>query len=263
MNRPSALLRLLAAYARANAQAALEYRASLVSQALAMVINDALWVAFWASYFDRFALPGWTRADVVTLWALVATSVGLADTFFGNAGRLAGLIARGELDFYLTLPKPPLLHLLIGRMKLFAPGDVAFGLLAFGLFRRPSAVEWALFALCALTGATIVVSYGVIAGSLAFWLGRAESVAGQLFNTMVHFSTYPTPIFKGAARVLLHTLVPAAFLATVPVELLQEPRPLLAGELLAVAAALAALSGAVFRAGLSRYTSGNLLAARE
>lgn len=263
MNRPSAIARMLLVYARANAQAALEYRASLVSQALAMALNDVMWVVFWASYFDRFSLPGWTRADVVTLWAIVAASVGIAGTFFGNATRLAGLIARGELDFFLTLPKPVLLHLLVSRMNLVAPGDVAFGLLAFGLYGHPSAGSFALFCLCALTGATVVVSFCVIAGSLAFWLGRAESAASQAYGALVTFSTYPTPIFKGAARVILYTLVPAAFVGAVPVELIRQPRLLLAAELCAVAAATAAAAGAVFHAGLRRYTSGNLVAMRD
>lgn len=263
MNRPAAMARLLAAYARANAQAALEYRASFFGQTLAMALNDLMWVVFWAAYFDRFPLPGWTRADVITLWALVATSQGLVGTLFGNAPRLAGLITRGELDVFLTLPKPVLLHVLVSRMSLVAPGDVAFGVLAFAIYRHPSAGAGALFGLCAVTGTIIMVSFCVLVGSLAFWLGRVESAAGQLYTGLATFSTYPTPIFKGAARLLLHTLVPAAFIGAVPVELIRQPRWQLAGELVGVAAGMAVVAGAVFRAGLRRYTSGNLVAMRE
>lgn len=263
MNGPRAIGRLLVSYARVNAQMALEYRASLISQAAAMLINNVMWVVFMASYFDRFSLPGWTRADVITLWAVLSASVGMAEMFFGNATRLAGIITRGELDFFLALPKPVLLHLLVSRMKLVAPGDVAFGLLAFGLYGHPSAGGWALFGVCTLTGAAIMVSYAVLVGSLAFWLGRAESAASQLYNALITLSTYPAPIFKGAARVILHTAVPAALVSTLPAELIRQPRPLIAGELLACAAVWVLLAVSVFRAGLARYTSGNLVTVRE
>ena len=57
MNGPRAIGRLLTGYAHANAQGALENRASLAGQALAMLVNDVMWVVFWASYFERFSLP--------------------------------------------------------------------------------------------------------------------------------------------------------------------------------------------------------------
>lgn len=57
MNGPRAILRLLAGYVHANLQGALEYRTTLVSQALGMLINDVLWVVFWTAYYERFQLP--------------------------------------------------------------------------------------------------------------------------------------------------------------------------------------------------------------
>ena len=96
--------RFLAAYARANLQGALEYRASFISQVVAMTLNDAMWLVFWLAYFDKFrVVEGWGRAEIVTLWAVVAASFGLATTFCGNLFRLAGMIVRGELDIYLAL----------------------------------------------------------------------------------------------------------------------------------------------------------------
>jgi len=263
VNGPSSLLRLVGGYAQVNAQRALEYRSSLVSQAAGMLINNIMWVTFWAAYFDRFSLPHWSRADVISLWALASVTVGVANAFFGNAVRLAGIIERGELDFYLALPKPVLLHVLVGHMKLVALGDIAFGVLAFAVFRRPGIGECALFALGTATGATVVVAFSVVAGSLAFWLGRAETLAGFLYNGLINFSLYPRAIFRGSARVMLYTVIPAAFIAAMPVELLQQPRASLALELVAVAVGMAALATIVFRVGLRRYTSGNLLALRE
>src|SRR3712207_1580262 len=84
----------------ANLQGALEYRTSFVSQVMAMLINDAIWLIFWLAYFTSFPLvAGWGRDDIVTLWAVIAVAFGAAASLFGGAFRIAGMIVRGELDF--------------------------------------------------------------------------------------------------------------------------------------------------------------------
>lgn len=263
MTRLPASLRLLGAYLRANLQGALEYRASFASDVLSMLINNTMWIIFWVSFFERFpAVPGWGRPQIVTLWALVAAAVGLATTVFGNATRLAGLIARGELDFFLALPRPALFHVLVARMGPSALGDVLFGVAAFGACAQPGAIDWALFALLSVSGAGIVVGFCVAIGSLGFWLGNAEGLAQQAFNVLVNFSTYPTSIFRGASKILLFTVLPAGFLSFVPVEIVREHRwGWLAGHL-AVSAAFVALGSFVFSRGLRRYESGSLFVAR-
>lgn len=64
-------LAFIGAYMRANLAMVLEYRVSLVSMVAGMLINNALWVFFWALYFSRFpVVRGWTLDDVVMLWAV-------------------------------------------------------------------------------------------------------------------------------------------------------------------------------------------------
>lgn len=132
----------------------------------------------------------------MALWAVVAFGFGLATTLCGNLVQLAGMITRGELDFYLALPKPVLPHTLISKMALSAPGDILFGWLVFGLIVQPTAGQWVLFLLFTLTTALIITAFCVITQRLAFWLGNAEGLAQQLFNALITFSTYPTVIFS-------------------------------------------------------------------
>ena len=263
MNSPQAMARFFLGYLHSNVQAALEYRTSLLSQAFGMFLTNVMWVTFWSAYFGRFHLPGWSPFDVVTLWAIIAASYGLANTWCGNSVRLAGMIVRGEMDFYLALPKPVLPHALISRMHLVAPGDLVFGYLAYGLIVRPDLTHWALFAVCTVTGAVILVSFCVLAASTAFWLGSAEGIFGQLYSALINFSTYPTPIFEGAAKLMIYTVIPAGFIVGVPVELLRAPSGVLLLELVGVAVLFAATSVFTFSAGLRRYTSGNLVVLRE
>lgn len=258
------LVRFVAAYVKANFEIALEYRAAFWAQVFGMLLNDAMWLAFWGLFFRRFqTVRGYEFRDVVMVWAVAALAFGLATGLFGNAWRFATQIAQGGLDFYLVLPKPVLLHLAISAMDVSAWGDVLFGLSQFLLFVQPSPGRLALFMLVCLAAMAVLVAYGIAANSLAFWLGNAEGVARELQNTLLIFSTYPSALFGGVAKLLLFTVVPAGFVTYVPVDLLRSWSWPLAGALAGAAVLSVALAGAIFSLGLRRYESGNLLAMRE
>ena len=126
------ILRFLWAYWRANGQGAMEFRASFLAQAGAMLLNNSVWIVFWWLYFSRFpVVKGWTMEDILWLWAIAAGAVGWVSAFFGNVFRLAHMIANGHLDLYLTMPKPVLLHLLVSRMSFSAWGDILFAWILF------------------------------------------------------------------------------------------------------------------------------------
>jgi len=256
--------RFLGAYIAANLQGALEYRLSFVSQVMAMLINDVVWLIFWLAYFSTFPLvAGWGRTEIITLWAVLATSYGLADTLFGGTFRLAGMITRGELDVFLALPKPALLHMLVSRMNLTAPGDMLFGVIVYGFLVRPGLGNAALFGLFTLTGAVIFVSFGVLTQSLAFWLGSAEGLGQQFVQALITFSTYPTVIFRGAVKAMLFTVIPAGFVGYVPVQLLRAFSWPMFGGLALFVTGIAIAAVVVFHRGLRRYESGNLVLVRE
>ena len=50
---------------------------------------------------------------------------------------------------------------------------------------------------------------GIVFFSLAFWLGRVDGLARQLWDLLVTFSLYPEPLFGGALRLALFTVLPA------------------------------------------------------
>lgn len=251
------------AYVKLNLAAAMEYRVSFIAQCLGMALNDALMFFFWWIYFSRFPeIGGWGMRDVVWLWAVAATGFGLAVTVFGNSTRLATVVAQGQLDYYLCLPKHTLLHVLVSRMALGGWGDVGFGLLAFVIAGRLDAGSFVLFALLVVISMAIFVAFGVLTGSLAFFIGNAETAASQAQGALITFALYPGPMFRGWVKLLLFTVLPAAFVAHIPVELLRRFDPLLLAALLGFTAAIWAVAAVVFRLGLRRYESGNLIALR-
>ncbi|MBN1484890.1 MAG: ABC-2 family transporter protein [Chloroflexia bacterium] len=255
--------RLVLGYLRHNLMSAMAYRGAFFLQVFGMMLNNAMLLFFWWVLFNQLpSLRGWTLEHVMTLYALIALGFGLAHIFCGNGFRLAQIITRGELDYYLALPANPLLHLLVSRSSLPAWGDALFGLILY-FFAVPG--PWArlpLFVLLTVLTAFIYIAFAVLVGSLAFWVGNADNLAAQTVNALLTFGLYPIEIFPGPAQLLLYTLIPAAFVGSVPAGLLREFRPEMLGLLLAVTIAITLLAGGVFYRGLRRYESGNLVIVR-
>ena len=257
------VLRFLATYVRLNLQSALEYRVSFWGQVCAMAINDAMWVTFWALFFSRFpVVRGYEFRDVIMLWSFGAVAFGVGTALFGGAWRYAGQVAQGGLDFYLVLPKPVLLHVMVSRMSVSAWGDVLFGLICYLGLARPSPSELALFLTLSLFSAALFIAYAVIVNAAAFWLGNAEGFAEQVLNAMLTFALYPGALFSGAVKALLFTALPAGIIAWLPVGLIRQWEWSTAAALLASGSGMIALATWLFYAGLRRYESGNLLAMR-
>jgi ABC-2 type transport system permease protein len=103
----------------------------------------------------------------------------------------------------------------------------------------------------------VLTATGVIVHSLAFWAGPMDTLARQYWEFTVMFSCYPRSIFGGLLRVALFSVIPAGFVAYLPVELLRN----FAWPGLALAFGGAVVYGGlalwVFHAGLRRYESGN------
>ncbi len=238
----------------------MEYRASFLSQIVGMMINNGIYFVFWLLFFDRFQeIRGYQIDEIFMLFAVITLAYGIAFTFAGNAMGLADLIAQGRLDYYLALPRPVLPHLLFSRMGQSTIGDLTFGVIAYLFTGRFDPGSILLFVIVVLLAAVIFVTFTATAGCLAFFMGNATMLSTQLSNALLTFSLYPFGLFQGVVRLVLLTLIPAAFVGAVPVQVVQG-HDLGALALLALGALVSVIVMAVvFRIGLRRYESGSAL----
>ncbi|HUP84832.1 MAG TPA: ABC-2 family transporter protein [Acidimicrobiales bacterium] len=231
-------------------------RAGFWTQVTTMVVNDVAWVLFWALFFRRVgAVRGWDTPRVLLLLAILTTAGGIVLGLLANARAIGRLAAAGELDAALALPVQPLGHLLLRRINTTNLGDIAFGVVLFAVAGHPSFERTAIFVVGVIASAALLTGFLVATGSLSFFAGRDD--AGELgFHAMLMFAAYPVDVFGGGAKLFLSTVLPAAFVATIPARLVDDFDPRLAATLLAVATFFVALGWATFHAGLKRYTSG-------
>ena len=263
-------LRFVLAQWAVNLASAMAYRTSFLLQASFMFLNDAFWLFIWWVLLNNFPnIAGWRMGEILLMYGLSAGGWGLMVIFAANATRLSQIIAEGQLDYYLALPKNVLVHTLISRTQFDAVGDLTFGIvaLAIGCALTGSSLPLAIFFM--FTAALILAGFEVIVGSLAFFVGRSQEFSEQIGMSAVTFSMYPGGIFKGFAKFLVFFVIPAGFITYLPVETLRAVGTSntngLRGALVVLAAAVViwVIAVTVFYAGLRRYESGNQIGLRE
>ena len=235
-------------------QSELSRRASFFAQLVLMVLNDLVWIVFWLLVFShRESIRGWERDEVLVLYAIIATAYGLGLGLFYGPRRLGDRIRRRDLDPYLVQPRPVVLRVLFEKIHPPMLGDLAFGPLLFALAGPASIGAWLRFALVAVLAGSIVVAFVVAWESIAFWVEAGGEVATVAFTAMTVLSTYPAAIYAGMVKLVVFTVIPAAFIGSIPAELVLEPSWTLLGALAGAACVAWAVALTTFHAGLRRY----------
>ena len=241
-----------------NLKAAVALRGSFSIQVIFMALNNFTFFVFWWVLMRRVpSLRGWRLGDIQLLFGIVAAAFGLTVTFAGGVRYLGRLIEEGELDTLLTQPKSVLVHALGMRLQPSGFGDVLSGLIFIGWSGQVTWRAVPILAIAIIASAVVFVACGIVFFSFAFWFGKVDSAARQLWELLVTFSLYPEPLFGGMLRLALFTVLPAGFVAYLPARVVHAPsiRDMVA--LMLAAGVYLAIAVWVFHRGLRRYTSGS------
>ena len=192
-------------------------------------------------------------------YGILASAVGLAELLFGNAFTLSEIISQGRLDYYLSLPRPVLLHTIASRTIAPGIGDFTYGFLSYALSGQFSWIGLLRFILAMLPAALVFTGFLVMVQSLAFWMGRISNFSNFIFNAVITFGIYPITLFDNYAKLILFTVIPAAFIGAVPAAFILSFTWGSLAALFAGAIVFLLLAVTVFRVGLRRYESGSAI----
>ena len=253
----------LVALIATNVKASFALRGAFFIQAAAMLLNNLIFFVMWWIFFDRFhEVRGWRLPDMLAIYGTIAGAFGLSVVLMAGTRDLTRLIVEGDLDSFLGLPKSPLLQAAASRSQASGWGDMASAVLLIGLSGYLSPGRALAGSIGILCGATVFTATTIVLHSLAFWLGNTGTLSQQASEFLVLFSAYPKTIFSGALKVALFTIIPAGFIAYLPVDLIRAPNATLLATVVVSAVVYAALAGWVFDRGLRRYESGNRFGVR-
>lgn len=237
-------------------------KVTFLTNILFMMLNNATFIIQWVILLRlKNQVGGYTMREIMLLWGLAASSFGLSRILFARAFSLPDLIVSGRLDAYLVQPKNVLLGVMTSETDTSAIGDFFYGMLVMCIFCF-SIKRFFLFLLFTVTGAAILTAFALLAGSLAFWLVRAEALGTHMVGSMASFSTYPDGIFKGAVRLVLYSVIPVGMSIYLPVHIMMEFDGARLLVVLGYTLFLIAAAVMVFYRGLRRYSSSSLMQTR-
>jgi ABC-2 type transport system permease protein len=253
-------LKFLFAVWKANLQSTMEYRVSFLSQVIGMILNNSIYFLVWVIFFDRFkAVRGWGLSDMYVTFGITASAFGLVSLLFGNTFNLGDIISKGRLDYYLSFPRPVLLHAVASRSVASGMGDLTYGFLSYivsGVFSWDGMLR---FLLAILFSAVIFAAFIIIVQSLAFWIGTTSYLSGIALNAMITFAIYPITLFDTGARLILFTLIPAALMGAVPASFVHSFGWDTLAQLAMGALVFLGIAIWLFYFGLHRYESGSAI----
>ena len=241
----------------------MEYRITFVTKVIGMVINDFGLLLLWVIFFKKFpAVNGWQFHDMLLLYAIITVSFSLFGLFSGGTMELAKLVTKGELDYFLTLPKNVLWHVSVSKTEISVLGDFVFGVIMLFFAGPFSLGQLGVYVLVTLASCFLMYSFASTVQSLVFFFGNFEETAERWYWTLFGFSLYPQSVFSGWLKAIMLLVIPAFFVVSLPMQIIRSfdfPHLLL---LLAATLGFFCLSVFTFQKGLRRYESGNLINVR-
>lgn len=238
-------------------------KVTFVSNIIFMILNNACFLIQWIILFNlKETIGGYDLQDVFLLWALAASTYGVAHIICHRAFQLPELIINGKLDQFLVQPKDVLISAITSDTSISAIGDLLYGIIV--LFAcKPTIQVVALFTFFTITGAIIVIAFAVIVGSLSFWFIKADNFSENLNGAILHFATYPDSIFKNSIKLILYTVIPVGIANYMPLHVMLQFNFFEFFIVILGTIFISILSYVIFNIGLKRYSSTNLMGSRD
>lgn len=243
-----------------NLQSAMTYKVSFIMQIFGLAIGDACFAIMWTFFFKRFpVVNGWQAQDMMLLMALSSINFGLFEFFAGGIWELSKKITSAELDQHVIFPQNTLWS--VATSKSFIPGlgEVALGIFLYCIFGDLTLLPIINFISLTLLTTVILFSFQVITQSIAFYVGNFEDAAEQLFVALAFCTYTPQGSFTGIFKIIMFTVIPGFFVAELPVKLIKSFDIYNFLLLLTFTVLTFILAIFVFKRGLKRYESGNLM----
>ena len=239
----------------------LAFRADLIFEALVTVTEIAAGLAaLGIVYTQTSSLGGWSLGEAVVLLGTYQIVSGVLWTFIEpNVAWFRDQVTEGKLDDTLLKPVSSIYLASLGTCAPLWLSRVATGvaIVAVGLWELGTVPTlWGVLGwlLMLTTGIAVTWASRVLVASLAFWAPSFQP--DVLYGALWQFGRYPVSIYRQPIRFVLTYILPVAFIATIPAQVLTR-----GASLFLLAIGLGVGLGAilvvqlVWNAGLRRYTS--------
>ena len=256
-------LKLIFSYFKLNLKKEWKYKSSFFMQIIMMVLNDLFFIIQWYIIFKLVDnIGGYGFNETMLLWGVAAGGYGFSHTFFAGAWNIKDIVYDGKLDVFLTQPKSVLLNVCCSSTEVSGLGDMAYAFVVLAIIGAPW--YWYLLMIPAMILAGLIyVSVYVVYASLCFYIKRGDAVAKSVEGTINKAGNYPPAIYNTIVKGLFFTLIPTFFYTVVPAQyFFLSPNIWWILGAIVVTTVWVILAFALFKLGLKKYNSGNLMGGR-
>jgi ABC-2 type transport system permease protein len=249
---------------RANLASAVSFPLSFLLHVIGIVIFFGGQFFIWTVFFTQFpSVGGWNVHDVIIVYSLYIWSLSVLDVFCGGVmNDLAKIINAGNLDYFLTLPKPVLWHVAVSRSDVISLGTMVLSIAFFMFSGFCDLAHILLFLFASCFFLVLLFNFFVVTQSIAFFIGGFEQGASAIRHLLSIVSPYPFSIFPSPFKYVLMTFVPSFFVVTLPAQLIKNFSFSTLGILIIACLVSSLLAYIIFKKGLARYESGSLINVR-
>jgi ABC-2 type transport system permease protein len=243
-----------------NLLSEMEYRASFILQVIGNVFIISSFALLWILFFKKVpTLGSWQLSDMVTLIAVSWTGDALLFLVAGGLQYLARMIALGQLDYFILLPHNMLWHIAVSKTENFGISSLIVAITLFYLFGDCTPVTFLRFGAMSVVSAAIMFNYVLLTQSLGFFFGNFENGAKKLLSALYSLQYYPNIAFTGVLRFITMFIIPSYFSAALPAQMVHHFDWLYLFSIVIFWAVSLWLALFVYKRGLVRYESGNLI----
>ncbi len=219
-------LRLLATFFRMSVIADLEYRANVIGK----VVTDIFWylthiVLFEVMFLHVPSLGGWSIEDARVFLGVLFLADAIHMVLFAEGlDRFATLVVSGGLDLLLSKPVNSQFMVSCHRIawSYLVNVTLAGSWLLWSLSHRLGELSPLLFGKVVIgagAGALIMYALRFSFASFSLIFTQADNLQ-YLWYTLFRLSTRPHSMYPSGIKLLLVTLLPLAFIASIPAEIL-------------------------------------------
>ncbi len=232
-----------------NVRARMEYRGEFVLSLVHGIMWQTSLLLFLTVLVTRFpGLGGWTSGEVFFIAGMRLVGHAIYVALFDTVTELPRLVQEGRIEGYLLRPLPLFTQVLLNSARVTAVGDLLVGVtvlvIAFGLVDTDWPLWKMLYLVGAIAGAVLLeAAVQMVISMYSFRHVDTGTPSMWADELMASFGNYPLTIFPGPLKVLLTTVLPAAYTAFLPAAVLLDKASGLGG--FSILAIMAPLVGAV------------------
>ena len=248
-----------------NIKQSVSNKKSFVIQTIAMFINNFVFILFWKIVFNVKGgdINGLVMDDILYLWSIPTIGYGITFFCFGGVESLCKDIVEGNLDIYLTKPKNSLISCLTSKSILSAMGDLLFGIVCGIIAVGFNPLKFLGLLLLGIMAGVITVCVVTIIRLLSFWMGDMSNACNKYTNSLlITLTIYPEKMFPVFIKVLMYTVVPAMYIAHIPVKLVNSFSLKWFIAVIIAMIVLILITKILYEKGLKKYESGNSVTRR-